>query len=202
MIKPRFRISAGIGVRLVALCVLSAAANAQPAAYQIDPEHFSVGFLVDRLGYAKVLGMFRESSGSYSFDEKTGALSDVRLVVDARTVDTGHRRRDRHLASPDFLNAAEFREIVFTSATAKRTGERTFVVEGQLQMIGKTQPLTLNVTWNKSGKYELPGTDAYAMGVSARGSFKRSAFGMSYGLGNNWVGDAVDLIVEFEAKRK
>jgi polyisoprenoid-binding protein YceI len=39
------------------------------------------------------------------------------------------------------------------------------------------------------------------MGVSARGSFKRSGFGMSYGLGNNWVGDTVELIVEFEAKR-
>jgi polyisoprenoid-binding protein YceI len=189
-------------LQLVALCALSAAAHAQPARYQIDPEHFSVGFLVDHLGYAKVLGFFRESSGSYAFDEKTGELAEVRLVVDARTVDTGHRRRDRHLASPDFLNAAEFREIVFTGATAKRTGERTFVVEGELQMIGKTQPLTLNVTWNKSGKYELPGTDAYVMGVSARGSFKRSAFGMTYGLANGWVGDSVELIVEFEAKRK
>jgi polyisoprenoid-binding protein YceI len=184
-----------------ALVLASAAAHAQPARYQIDPEHFSVGFLVDHLGYAKVLGMFRESSGSYAFDEKTGALSDVRLVVDARSVYTGHRRRDRHLASPDFLNAEEFREIVFTSAAAKRTGERTFVVEGQLQMIGKAQPVTLNVTWNKSGRYDLPGADAYVMGVSARGSFKRSAFGMSYGLGNGWVGDTVELIVEFEAKR-
>jgi polyisoprenoid-binding protein YceI len=184
-----------------ALCLAAAAVHAQPARYQIDPEHFSVGFLVDHLGYAKVLGMFRESSGSYAFDEKTGALSDVRLVVDARSVYTGHRRRDRHLASPDFLNAEEFREIVFTSAAAKRTGERTFVVEGQLQLIGKTQPVTLNVTWNKSGKYDLPGTDAYVMGVSARGSFKRSAFGMSYGLANGWVGDTVELIVEFEAKR-
>ena len=45
-----------------ALCCLSAAAHAQPARYQIDPEHFSVGFLVDHLGYAKVLGMFREST--------------------------------------------------------------------------------------------------------------------------------------------
>ena len=189
-------------LRFIALCLVSAAAHAQPARYQIDPEHFSVGFLVDHLGYAKVLGMFREATGAYAFDEKTGALSDVRLVIDARSVYTGHRRRDQHLASPDFLNAGEFREIVFTSAAAKRTGERTFVVEGQLEMIGKTQPFALNVTWNKSGKYELPGTDAYAMGVSARGSFKRSAFGMSYGLGNGWVGDTVDLIVEFEAKRK
>jgi len=184
-----------------ALCLAAAAAHPQPARYQIDPEHFSVGFLVGHLGYAKVLGMFRESSGAYAFDEKTGALTDVRLVVDARSVYTGHRRRDRHLASPDFLNAEEFREIVFTSATAKRTGERTFVVEGELQLVGKTQPLTLNVTWNKSAKYELPGTDAYVMGVSARGSFKRSAFGMRYGLGNDWVGDTVELMVEFEAKR-
>ena len=72
MIKPGFRIHAGLAARLVALCALSAAAHAQPAVYQIDPEHFSVGFLVDHLGYAKVLGMFRESSGSYAFDEKTG----------------------------------------------------------------------------------------------------------------------------------
>jgi polyisoprenoid-binding protein YceI len=187
---------------LAALWLAGAAAHAQPARYQIDPEHFSVGFLVDHLGYAKVLGIFRESSGSYSFDEQTGALADVRLVVDARSVYTGHRRRDQHLASPDFLNAGEFREIVFTSATAKRTGERTFAVEGQLQMLGKAQPLTLTVTWNKSGKYEMPGTDAYVMGVSARGSFKRSAFGMSYGVANGWVGDTVELIVEFEAKRK
>jgi polyisoprenoid-binding protein YceI len=187
---------------LAALCLAGAAAHAQPARYQIDPEHFSVGFLVDHLGYAKVLGIFRESSGSYSFDEQTGALADVRLVVDARSVYTGHRRRDQHLASPDFLNAGEFREIVFTSATAKRTGERTFAVEGQLQMLGKAQPLTLNVTWNKSGKYDMPGADAYVMGVSARGSFKRSAFGMTYGVANGWVGDTVELIVEFEAKRK
>jgi polyisoprenoid-binding protein YceI len=195
----------GTAVRWLAVASLLAAhgtASAQPARYDIDPEHFSVGFLVDHLGYAKVLGIFRESTGSYAFDEKTGALSDVRLVVDARSVYTAHRRRDQHLASPDFLNAGEFREIVFTGAAAKRTGERTFVVEGQLQLLGKTQPLTLNVTWNKSGQYELPGTREYRMGVSARGSFKRSAFGMSYGLANGWVGDTVDLIVEFEARRK
>lgn len=190
-----------LALRVVAFCLLAAAAHAQPARYQIDPDHFSVGFLVDHLGYAKVLGLFRESTGAYAFDEKAGTLSDVRIVIDARSVHTGHRRRDQHLASPDFLNAGEFREIVFKGATAKRTGERTFVVDGQLEMIGKTQPVTLNVTWNKSGKYELPGTTAYVMGVSARGSFKRSAFGMSYGIANGWVGDTVELMVEFEAKR-
>jgi polyisoprenoid-binding protein YceI len=40
------------------------------------------------------------------------------------------------------------------------------------------------------------------MGVSARGSFKRSAYGMRYGVDNGWVGDEVALIIEFEARRK
>ena len=179
-----------------------AIAHAQPARYEIDPEHFSVGFLVDHLGYGKVLGMFRNAGGAFMFDEKTAALSEVRIVIEAASVDTNHRKRDSHLKSADFLNASEFPKLEFKSATAKRTGERTFVVEGQLEMLGKTQPVTLDVTWNKSGQYELPGVKAYVMGVSARGSFKRSAFGMSYGIANGWVGDAVDLILEFEARRK
>jgi polyisoprenoid-binding protein YceI len=195
----------GTAVRWLAVASLLAAhgaASAQPARYDIDPEHFSVGFLVDHLGYAKVLGTFQKAAGTYTFDEATGALSDVRLVIDARSVSTAHRRRDQHLNSPDFLNSAEFPEIVFRGAQAKRTGERTFVVEGQLDLLGKSQPVAFNVVWNKSAQYELPGIREYRMGVSARGSFKRSAFGMTYGLNNGWVGDTVELIVEFEARRK
>ena len=32
--------------------------SAQPARFEIDPEHLSVGFLVSHVGYADVLGMF------------------------------------------------------------------------------------------------------------------------------------------------
>jgi len=40
------------------------------------------------------------------------------------------------------------------------------------------------------------------MGVSARSSFKRSAYGMKRAVTNDWVGDAVALIIEFEAIRQ
>jgi len=187
---------------LLAACfVASATAHAQPARYEIDPEHFSVGFLVDHLGYAKVLGLFQKAGGSFTFDEKAGTLSDVRIAIDSASVFTGHRKRDDHLRGTDFLNAVEFTQIVFKGASAKRAGERTFVVEGQLEMLGKTQPVTVNFTWNKSAQYELPGVKAYVMGASGRGSFKRSAFGMSYAVANGWVGDTVELILEFEARR-
>jgi polyisoprenoid-binding protein YceI len=113
---------------------------------------------------------------------------------------SNYAKRDQHLKSADFLNSAEFPRMVFTAAGAKRTGERTFEIAGQLELLGRSQPLTLNATWNKSGT--SPIDKYYIMGVSARGSFKRSAYGMRYGVDNGWVGDEVALIIEFEARRK
>jgi polyisoprenoid-binding protein YceI len=181
----------------------SSPAAAQPARFEIDPEHLSVGFLVEHLGYARVLGLFRAAKGSYTYDEKTGALSDVRIEVDTASVFTNHRKRDDHLKGPDFLNSGEYPKMIFTAATAQRSGDRAFEIPGNLELLGRAQPMTLQATLNKLAKYEL-GTfrKPYVMGVSARGRFQRSAYGMNYGLDNGWVGDTVEVIVEFEAHRQ
>lgn len=187
------------------LSLLSAApALAQTARYEIDPDHLTVAFLVDHVGYAKTLGMFRTARGSYSFDEANGKLSALRIEVDTSSVFSNQRKRDDHLKGPDFLNSKEFPSMVFTADTARRTGDRSFEIVGQLQLLGKTQPLTLQATWNKSAESPLGGfgRKPYVMGVSARGSFKRSAFGMNYAVANGWVGDDVALIIEVEAIRQ
>lgn len=180
-----------------------AVATAQPARFEIDPDHLSIGFLVDHIGYAKVLGMFRTAKGSYRFDQATGALSDVRIEIDTASVFSNHRKRDDHLRGPDFLNATEFPRMTFTAATARRSSDRDFVIDGQLELLGRARPISLNATVNKSAEYEL-GTfrKPWVMGVSVRGSFRRSAFGMSYSVENGWVGDEIQLIIEFEAQRR
>lgn len=182
----------------------AAPAHAQsppPARYELDPEHLSVGFLVEHIGYAKVLGLFRAARGSYRFDEASGTLQDIRVEVDTHSVFSSHVKRDQHLKSADFLNAAEFPRMVFTASSAKRTGERSFEIVGALELLGRSQPLTLQATWNKSDFSPIAKSN-YVMGVSARGSFKRGAYGMNYALANGWVGDEVQLIIEFEAIRK
>jgi polyisoprenoid-binding protein YceI len=180
------------------------AAVAQPQRYEIDPDHLSLGFLVDHVGYAKVLGLFRSARGSYRFDEATGTLSDVRIEVDTASVFSNQRKRDDHLKGPDFLNSGEHPRMVFTAGSARRVGERGFEITGQLELLGKSQPLTLQATWNKSADSPVAGfgRKPYVMGVSARGSFKRSAYGMNYAVSNGWVGDEVPLIIEFEAVRQ
>jgi len=195
-------LAARLPYALIVSCLMAHAlpARAEAARYELDPEHLTVAFLADHIGYAKVLGMFRAARGSYSFDEATATLSNVRIEVDTQSVFSNFAKRDQHLKSADFLNTAEFPRMVFTAAGAKRTGDRTFEIAGQLELVGRSQPLTLTATWNKSGP--SPIEKSYVMGVSARGSFKRSSYGMNYAVGNGWVGDEVPLIIEFEAKRK
>ena len=200
MMRTAFLLPLALSAQLLAF----APAQAQAAKYELDPDHISIGFLVDHIGYAKVLGMFRSARGSYRFDEATATLSEVRIEVETASVFSNQRKRDEHLKGPDFLNSGEFPRMVFTATSAKRTSERQFEIQGQLELLGKSQPLTLQATWNKSAESPLGGPlrKPYVMGVSARGSFKRSAYGMSYGVGNGWVGDEVPLIIEFEAVRQ
>ena len=182
---------------LYAALTMSAAVQAAPAKYQIDPEHLSIGFVTMHIGWAGVLGMFLEGGGAFVFDDEALALSDIRIEVETKSVFSNHKRRDRHLRSPDFLNSREFPKMIFVGTTTERTGERTGIVHGELTLIGETRPLSLEITWNKAGAYELGGPDR--VGVSARGRFMRSDFGMVYGVDNNLVGDEIELIIEFEA---
>lgn len=185
---------------LATLLVVLGAATAPGDRYVIDPQHLTVGFLVEHVGFAKVFGRFAEAEGSFDFDEATGEITNVQVVVRTASVDTTVEPRDRHLRSADFLNVEAHPEMVFESAGGTLV-EREGKLEGNLTLIGKTRPITLEVTWNKSGPSPLPG-NPYVVGMSVRGSFQRSDFGMTYGVADGLVGDAIELIIELEAQRQ
>lgn len=180
-------------------CALAATpASAEPRKYEIDPEHFSIGFLVGHIGYERLLGMFLEGAGSFVYDAGAETVSDIRVVIAADSVFSNHERRDRHVRGSDFLNAGEFPEIVFTGTRVEKTGETTGLVHGELDLLGVTRPVTLEVTLNKAAAYPF-GHKKHTLGISARATLQRSEWGMTYGVDGNLVGDTVDLIFEFEA---
>lgn len=179
----------------------ASATDAAPATYEIDPDHATVAFLVAHIGYAKVLGRFTAVEGTFEFDEEAGELDNVAVTVAAASVATDHEARDRHVRDRDFLDAERFPNIAFAAARARRTGERTFAIVGELTLLGNTRPCVLQATLNKSAEYPI-GDRAHVLGVSARGQLSRSEFGMFYGVANGLVGDEVEIIVEIEARRR
>lgn len=181
-----------------AAALTSFAAVAAPVTYVIDPGHSVVAFTLDHLGFAKAMGRFNTVGGELVFDAAAPASSSVTVEIDANTVDTNHAKRDEHLKSPDFFNSAEFPKITFKSDKVEVTGEKTGRLAGQLTMLGVTKPVVLDVTFNKVDV--SPASKLETAGFSARGTVKRSDFGMSYGVPN--IGDDVALIIEVEATKK
>lgn len=206
--KRNFAASAlpGLVLGLLMLAWSSLPAHAEPREYKVDPEHTSVGFLVSHIGYQNVLGMFREVAGSFRFDEETKTISDVTVTIKTASVFTNHEKRDEHLRKEEFLWTEKYPEMTFAMTTAQKTGERTGKLTGNLTLRGVTKPVTLDVTLNKVGEYPFGGglfaKPNYVAGMSARGTFRRSDWGVMYGTDNGWVGDEVQLIIELEGIRQ
>ncbi len=186
---------------MVAIFIGMGTAVAEPREFRLDPDHLTVAFLVDHIGFAKTLGVFREATGKIVFDETKPALESIDVSVKTASVDTAHEARDKHIRSGDFLDADDHPTMRFVLTGSEKTGERTGKITGDLTLRGQTHPVTLDVTWNKSGEYPF-GDKRYTVGVSARGMIKRSQWGMTYAVSNGLVGDEVELIIEVELIRE
>ena len=185
-------------IALPAAVALSPAAMAEPRNFVVDDEHFSMFFEIMHIGYAPVMGMFRDIEGQFEYNEETGELNSGKLVFKASSVFTNHDKRDDHLRKPDFLDASKHPDITFVVSDFEKTGDNTGIVTGDLTLLGQTRPVDVNVTLNKAAEYPI-GHEDYTLGISAEAVINRSDWGMTYGLENGLVGDEVRLRFGFEA---
>jgi polyisoprenoid-binding protein YceI len=176
-------------------------AAAEPQAYKVDDEHFSMAFEIMHIGYAPVMGIFREVEGQFEYDEEARDVTSGSLTFKSKSVFTNHDKRDEHVRNEDFLDSGEFPDITFEITDFETTGENTGVVTGDLTLLGQTRPVNVNVSLNKSAEYPF-GHEEYTLGLTAETSFNRSDWGMTYGVDNGMVGDEVKLRFGFEAIRQ
>ncbi|MBS3804758.1 MAG: YceI family protein [Oleiphilaceae bacterium] len=175
--------------------------SAEPRKFNIDDEHFSIAFEIDHLGYANVIGLFLEAEGAFEYDAEARTVPSGKVTVKSESVFTNHEKRDDHVRNDDFLDADKYPEVEFTVTDFATTGENTGELTGDLTLLGKTRPVTLDVTLNKAAVYPF-GHEEYTLGISASTTIKRSEWGMTYALDPLMVGDEVNLSFEFEAIRQ
>ena len=180
---------------LGALLALPATARAADS-YTVDPVHSTVIFKVKHFGVGFQYGSFRKVSGALVVDEAKPARSSVTLDVDAASVFTANKKRDKHLRGPDFLNVKQFPKISFISTKIRRSGKE-LTVKGKLTLHGVTKPVTVRMLFIGKGK------DAWGNNrIGFEGSFvvKRSDFGITKMKGA--VGQKLHMIVAVEGIKK
>ncbi|MGQ9816202.1 MAG: YceI family protein [Candidatus Roseilinea sp.] len=104
--------------------------------WQLDPAHSSIQFVARHMMLSKVRGEFEKFTVDLDLDAAHPEQASVQAHIEAGSLNTREPQRDAHLKSPDFLNAAEFPELVFKSTRIERTGETTARVHGDLTIRG------------------------------------------------------------------
>jgi polyisoprenoid-binding protein YceI len=175
-------------------------------AYTLDPTHTSVLFRATRLTLSNYTARFKRASAQLQFDPKNLAASSVTVNVETKSLETDYPNVAEYdfnaqLTGEQWLDAAKYPQITFRSTSVEVTGPRTMRIHGDLTMRGVTRPMTLDARLN--GGYSHHPLDKNArIGFSARGTLKRSEYGLSFGIpapGVNFgVADEVEVIVETE----
>ena len=169
--------------------------------YTIDPTHAQIGFAVSHLVISKVKGQFNEFDGSLTLDD-SGKLVKAGATIKVSSIDTGIKKRDDHLRSPDFFDAKNFPEITFKNVKVEKSDEKDVLV-GDFTIRDVTKKLVL--------PYALKGpiTDPWGnkkIGFEAEAVINRKDFGVAWNMktetGGWVVGEEVELLIDFEATKQ
>jgi polyisoprenoid-binding protein YceI len=165
-------------------------------AYTLDPDHASLSFKVNHLGFSTYLGRFNDFDASLDFDPENVANSSVEVIVDMASLDVNNPEFAEDLRGDSWFDVENYPQAIYRSTGLVETiDEDSFVFAGDLTFMGETHPVNLNVNFHGGGRNFL--TRRYTLGFSADTTFLRSEWGMdtftSFG-----VGDEVELEIHVE----
>ena len=164
--------------------------------WQLDTAHTVVSFTGKHMMITKVRGIFRDVTGTITFDETSPARSRVEVTIPAETIETGMEARDNHLRSADFLDAESFPTLEFRSTAIEPAGDG-YRITGDLTIRGVTRPVTLDAEFLGTVK-NMQGVRHAGFEASTR--IKRSDWGLTWNVGletGGWlVSDEISIELE------
>jgi polyisoprenoid-binding protein YceI len=180
-----------------AVVTTSSVARAEAPAWALDDVHSSLGFSVTHLGVTKVHGTFNKLSGKIAYDGKDTSSVSLDMTIDTASVDTHMGKRDEHLKSPDFFDAAKFPTLSFKSKKATSAASGKFQIVGDLTVHGVTKEVTLDVD-NLSAPIVSPMDKKTHLGAHAFTKVNRKDFGLGAGVPGMVVSEDVGINIDIE----
>nr|HET6902630.1 YceI family protein [Ktedonobacteraceae bacterium] len=169
-------------------------------AWNIDAVHSQATFSVKHMMISTVRGHFDVLSGKLEIDEAHPENSWVEAEVDVASINTRDPKRDGHLRSADFFDAAQFPKITFKSTKVEPVGKDEYRVIGELTMHGVTKQETFHAQYSGQLK-DLYGLQRAAFSV--KGTINRKDYGLNWNValesGGVLVGDKVNIEIDLAA---
>jgi polyisoprenoid-binding protein YceI len=165
-------------------------------AYTLDPDHATLLWKINHLGFSTFIGRFNDFDATLDFDPENIESSQVEVVINTAGLDINNEEFAEELRGDAWFNVEQFPQAVFRSTSfIEAIDEDSFVFTGDLTLLGVTAPVDLEINFHGGGRNFL--TRSYTLGFSASTSFLRSDYGLdrftSFG-----VGDEIELEIHVE----
>jgi len=180
-----------------AMLTVGATASAQEIFYDVEPTHTFVHFEVLHSGTSTNRGRFDTIEGNIMLDREA-RKGRASIVVHPASVNTGVEPYNDHLRNADFLHVDAFPTATFEGNDFTFEDDKVKSVSGTFTLLGKAQPLTLNA--ERFNCYESRHAKTEVCGGDFTATFKRSDFGMNFGLPG--IPDEVRILIQVEAVKR
>jgi polyisoprenoid-binding protein YceI len=183
----------------------TAARPAQPALepnqWRIDASHSAANFSVRHLMVSTVRGRLGSISGIVEYDGKDIRTVKADVTIDVNGINTQNEKRDGHLRSPDFFDAANHPNVTFKSKRVEPGSGGAFKLIGDLTIRGTTKEVTLDV---EAPSPIVKARNGLVTGTTATTRIKRLEYGLKYNSmveAGPVVGDEVTITIDLEIGR-
>ncbi len=138
--------------------------------WTLDTVHSSVGYAVRHSG----VSLFKGTVDSFDAELADGT---IRGSADVSSITVNDENLQGHLLSPDFFDVERTPRVFFESTSIRRDGDE-LTVEGELEIRGVKQPITL--TGTIAGPVEGPAGEK--IGLTLETVIDRTSFGMNWNM--------------------
>jgi polyisoprenoid-binding protein YceI len=154
--------------------------------YSVDSNHTLIEWQVDHFGFSPYFGLFGQPTGTLDLDPKNLAATRVDITIPVSKVVTAAPGLTAHLlrapkdagGKPDFFGPAPA-DARFVSTRVVASGQSAKLT-GNLTLNGVTRPVTLDVSFYGVGKMPEQMGGKENLGFEAKGTIKRSDFGLNF----------------------
>ncbi len=184
-------------IALLALSLVSTSIMADE--YVIDKKgmHASIQFRIIHLGYSWLWGRFNDFDGEFTYDKNDPDTSKIEVTINAKSIDSNHAERDKHLRGDEFLDVENYPQSKFVSTSLTMKEDGSGELKGDFTLRGVTKPITIYISYIGEGDDPWGG---YRVGFEGTAQIALADYGILKDLGP--ASKELDLFFSIEGVRK
>ena len=173
--------------------------------YNVDITHASVVWKVSHFGFSNYVGRFNDFSADINLDSDNFTKSTVAVDIKVDSIDTAFPYPEKEdfdeVLAEEWFKSGEHPSITFKSTSVSALDGDNFTIEGDLELMGQTHPVTLQATLNGATAAH-PMKRVPIIGFSAKTTIDRTVWGLSKYAPKIGASVAVEIEGEFLSKVK